>query len=345
MTRMNVIVPVCIAVSLIVGAGPLCEASSPSVLAPPQELVDGLRQAFSLEDDTEREAAIRELLDTHLVLSDLGHAKTVWMYLRQHRQWIDFSPYSDTFWRLAERFQTSSYANLPMYSYLRTAPRDERLAIYRKALRTGSAEVAPWSPECTVFDAIHGAAYDGLIELEDDIRAAYQGIRPALQKLVSFDDLLLDLHLRAGAENRQDAARLAAERLRDMDPLEFRRSMEESPVFDRVVQETLDEVCAVSPFDDTQSPACSAMADLYVTQLALGLSLSKRTPSQGDARRSPDWSTLPEWLNRNRYVHAGKMGFQATAAERCVDQATESWDLEKCLPEMQEDAQASADAQ
>jgi hypothetical protein len=286
--------------------------------------------AYAMSDPVDRDVAIRETLVTYLLGNDIGQVNLALEYLSRNQRWLDLTPFSDVFATLAERPGRVDEGSIPMWSYLRRVQRSERVALYREALVTGTAKVGSWDRPFARENAIMWASLDGVDELREQIEKAYPESRADFQQRKPLEAILLTLDCRSGGVDELDAANKAAQRFAATSPVAFRDRMERDPVFARVLDETVTEVCAINPYDGRQPTGCGSILELYVHQNALVLSLRQQAPVPGDAIAGVDRDSLPKWLRNLGGITLEGEYFSRVFEKRCTDTAM-SWNLEKCL--------------
>jgi len=174
--------------------------------------------------------------------------------------------------------------------------RDERLRIYSAAIVEGRTTLQHGWPLLRQT-AIGAAAIDGLAELKPLIEAHYPEESAEVRSAFPLPELLVRLELGAGASDREDANRLASERLAAMKDADFRDRMNTDAAFQKVVGDIATYVCAVDTFAPRRNPGCASIKDIVKRQ-----SSSTRKFARRAARRQPPRSR-PCNAMRSELIH------------------------------------------
>jgi hypothetical protein len=301
----------------------------PEQIRSPDGMHEAMCNAYAIADPVDRETAMREVLETYLLVDDIKVVNLALNYLGRNQRWLDLTPFSDVFAALAEKpgRMNEDVDGYPMWSYLRRAPMSERIALCREALVSGAAKVSSWSRPFARENALQMAALDGLDELRDEIRKAHATSVPYFRKHNSLEYLLMTLDQRAGATDRVDAAKRAAQRFEETDAKELRERMAEDVTLARVLDETAKEVCAINPYDGSQPPGCESILEVYVRQMAM-VAVDKTGSAASSERGFEVMESAPAWLQKLGVNRIGDQPFNMEFVDRC--RGSSSWDLEKC---------------
>jgi hypothetical protein len=188
----------------------------------------------------------------------------------------------------------ASLRNTIAANRLEDAPREERAALYRTAVRDGSARV-PGGDVMVRSVALGMAAADGLeefrplvIQFSPEINRAH-----ARNGYQESDYLLILLAFRAGASDRVQANRLHAGRLLELSDDRFFERMNNEPAFREATNALASLACHA-----WQSGECQKLATLYVRQKEYQAKFQKTEtlPSEEKAPpRTPDGDLV--WMS------------------------------------------------
>ena len=301
----------------------------PEQIRSPDGMHEAMCNAYVIADPLDRETAMREVLETYLLVDDIEVVNLALNYLARNRRWLDLTPFSDVFVALAEKPGRGYEDSYPMWSFLRRAPKSERIALCREALATGAAKVGPWNWTFARENALVLASRDGMAELREEIQNAYGSseIDFRFRKLYPLEYLLMTLDQRAGAADRVDAAKRAAQRFEETEANELRERVAGDATLARVLDETAREVCAINPYDGSQPPGCESILEVYVRQMAMVV--ADKTGSAASSERGFEvMESAPAWLQKLGANRIGDQPFNMEFVDRC--RGSSSWDLEKC---------------
>ena len=302
------LVPVlCIAATLAIYADDL--PGKVSLLPAQQAVADAAR----ISDPVTREAALRDAIRTGLLESEPAVAKEVLGYLGKSIRWLDLRPFEDilTEYGRAHPSDDAVFWFLDDLDLFR-APRDERLRVYAAAIVEGSARLKRGAPLLRQT-AMRLAAADGLAELKPLIETHYAEETAQDRRLFPLPDLLVRLGLGAGAADREDAYRLASERLAAMNDGVFRDRMNTDEAFKKVVDGIASDVCAVDPFAPRRNPGCASIKDIVKRQLQLEKTTEEATKAATTTSISPMQryeERRDSWLGRMQESSAGEPSVQ-----------------------------------
>jgi hypothetical protein len=254
-----------------------------------------VRDAASLRDPAEREAALREAIRKGLLESEPKVANEVLGYLGDQMRWLDLRPFEDLlteYGRIDPLHYRATWL-LDQAELFRT-PRDERLRIYSAAIVEGRTTLKHGRP-LPRQSAMLLASDDGLIELKPLIETYYPEEPADVRSGLPLPELLTRLDLGAGASDREDANRLASERVAAMKDTEFRDRMNTDEAFRKVVDQIATYVCAIDGFAPRRNPGCTSIKDVVKRQLQL-----EKTTEEA-ARAATTTSTSTSTSIRQRY--------------------------------------------
>lgn len=277
----------------------------------PQE--EAIEDAARMTDPTAREAALRDALRKGLLESNPLVANEVFGYLAKTIRWLDLQPFEDILTDYG-RIDPLHYraASLLDEAGLFRAPRDERLRIYAAAI-VGGKTTLKRGDTLLRQTALELAAIDGLAELKPLIETYYADESPEVRRLLPLRDLLVRLDLDAGAADREDAYRLASERLAAMNDGAFRDRMNTDEAFKKVVDGIASDVCAVDAFAPRRNPGCASIKDIVTRQLRLEKTTEEATRTATATSVSPVQryeERRDSWLGRMQESSAGEPSVQ-----------------------------------
>jgi hypothetical protein len=226
-----------------------------------EELINAIR----ITDSDIRRDRLEKILYKLLTDSDYDNYDLASLYIAELVQWFDFTPY-EWIGKEEEKAQVhgSRFLALLDLQDLSSMDHDQRVEILRSAIVESKVKLARGS-ELHRINAISIATYSGIIELQ-----------PLVEKyLAEFTDAdrakySLALSLTVGANDRDDAMLLAAERLQAINACEFRRRMREDKIFFTVALDFTERACLVSPIDGYQIPACHEYYKLFAREWRRG---------------------------------------------------------------------------
>lgn len=238
----------------------------PSLLPEEQAIYDAAR----ISDPGAREAALRQTIRKGLLESPPEVARLVLGYLGDHSRWLDVRPFEDLITEYG-RSNNPTSRNVGWFLdsiELARMSRDERLRLHTLAIVDGSTTLRHgWT--LLRQSAMLLASDYGLAELKPLIEAHYAELLPGEQRNVALPEVLIRLDLSAGGADREDANRLAGDRLATMKDTEFRERMNTDAAFQKVVTEIASYVCAVDPYRRRRNPGCASIKEIVKRQLRL----------------------------------------------------------------------------
>ena len=249
--------------ALVALAAVASEEPAERVLGP---AVQAIQRAAIVKEPAEREQALREGIRAGLLSADPEVRREVFSYLcRMSDRWLDLRPYTD----LLEQYaavpgEGGRGLRLADDVELFRAPREERIELYRRAIVEGKVLLKRGTP-LDRWNAVRGAAWQGLDELRPLIETYYP-LTPGLAADTPIEQLRLWLDLRAGAIDREDALRLASQRLAKLEDREFESRMDGDPIFKQTVLQNAQDACALNPFTGERNPACASLYEIAKKQ-------------------------------------------------------------------------------
>lgn len=246
-------------------------------LTPEQQAV---HDAASIKDPDERGRSLERAISAGLLASDHKTRYQVLVYLENNRRWIDLRRFESIVIQFS-KIDQNGVSGLWMLddAELMRAPRDRREDDYRRAISSGKITLPHGGP-LSRKAAILLACDEGLDSLAPLIRDYVETEHPE-----EYAKLLTTLELGAGAEDREDAIRLSARRLRDMDPGVVYKRVNDDPEFRGVVTRVAEEGCMYNPFLGGKNHACADMKIVVGSLSAHDAELKKR---RARAAASPD---------------------------------------------------------
>lgn len=260
-------------------------------LTPAQKAV---AEAASVKDPEDRVEALRRAIRAGLLAFDRQTRNEVFGYLSANSRWIDLHPYADLIEAFSEADSHHRGSGLLDENQLPRLPRSHRLEIYRQAITQGSVRLAHGST-LTREAASSLAAFEGITELRALVFESAGQVEKRWRKSFDFESFNSLFELTAGAEDRDDATRLAAHRLFEISPPTVRARMDQDEGFRSAVIRIASYGCAIDPFSGRRSPGCGRMSEVV---RRLGPAAAARTPS-AEERSSPG-SGKENWLDTLR---------------------------------------------
>jgi hypothetical protein len=233
-------------------------------------------------------------------------ANEVFGYLEKHMRWLDLRPFVDL---LEEYHWLDRGRGLADHAELFRAPRDERLRVYAAAIVEGSTKLKRGTP-LPRQSAMLLASDDGLAELKPLIETYYPEEPADVRSGLPLPELLTRLDLGAGAIDREDANRLASERIAAMKDGEFRDRMNTDEAFRKVVDQIATYVCAIDAFAPRRNSGCASIKDVVKRQLQLEKTAeaarAATTTSTSTSTRQRYEERRDSWLGRMQASSAGE---------------------------------------
>ena len=260
-------------------------------LTPEQQAV---QDAASIKDPDERERSLERAISAGLLAPDHKTRYQVLVYLENNRRWIDLRPFASIVIQFS-KIDQNGVSGLWMLDDLELmrAPRSRREDVYRMAIVDGGITLPHGRPLPRKV-AIRGACYEGMDSLAPLIREYVKAEYPE-----EGAKLLTALELGAGAEDREDAIRLSARHLREMDAAAVYDKMAADGDFRSVVTRVTEEGCASNPFLGGKNPGCADMK-VVVGHLSAHETEVKRKAlaAAGPAARVSSSAFQKSWLDR-----------------------------------------------
>ena len=213
-----------------------------------------IRDAASIKDPEERQRELEKAISVGLLAPDHDTRYHVFLYLERNGRWIDIRPFAATLLRFSQ-LDNLGRGGLWMLdeAELMRAPRGRREDTYRMAITDGETTL-PHGRPLGRKSAILLACDDGLDSLAPFIRDYVKAEYPE-----GYAALLTTLALGAGAEDRDDAIRLSAKRLRSMETGVLYERLAGDESFRKVVTRVATDGCASNPFLGGVNAGCADM--------------------------------------------------------------------------------------
>ena len=271
---------------------------------------EAIEKAARVADPAARETALRQAIRKGLLDREPAIANEVFGYLSRNIRWLDLRPFEDI---LTEYSRIDPLHERAMWlmdeaELLRT-PRDQRLRIYSAAIVEGTTTLRHGRP-LPRQSAMLLAAADGLAELKPLIETHYPEESAEVRRDLPLPELLTRLELGAGAADREDANRLASERLAGMKDDEFRERMGTDAAFRKVVEDISSYVCIPDPYLVRRNPGCASIKAIVKRQLDLEAKAAQvKSLGAGAATRPPKSFEQPAetWLGKMQEFSAGEL--------------------------------------
>jgi hypothetical protein len=264
-------------------------------LTPAQQAV---HDAASIKDPGERERALEKAIAAGLSPPDPDASYQVYVYLADNARWIDLRPFASLLIQFGRTHLLGHRALRTLdEAELMRAPRHQREDACRMAIMDGKT-LLPHGASLIRKVAILFACDDGLDSLAPLIRDYLMTEYPQ-----EHAKLLAALELGAGAEDREDAIRLSAQRLRGMDAAALYERMDADADFRSVVTRVTEDGCASNPFLGGVNRGCADMKIVVGRLSAHEAELKKKTPAVGplDAKVA-SFPPKETWLGRLRHA-------------------------------------------
>jgi len=270
---------------------------------------EAIEKAARVADPVARETALRQAIRKGLLESPPGIANEVFGYLSRNVRWLDLQPFEDIVMEFSKTDPTHRGIWLLDEAELLRTPKDERLRMYSAAIVEGTTTLRHGRP-LPRQSAMLLAADDGLAELKPLIETYYPAEPADVRRDLPLPDLLIRLDLGAGATDREDAARLASERLVAMKDDEFRDRMDTDAAFRKVVEAISSYVCVPDPYLVRRNPGCASIKTIVKRQLELEAKAAQVRSLSAGAAAQPQTSVadrLGTWLGRMQESSAGEL--------------------------------------
>jgi hypothetical protein len=288
----------CAIIITIIASGLVLETSASTPDAPPY-VPPGIEQAAAIPDDDKRIKALDSALQECLLGKDLERRGAAIGWLSRNSRWLDLSPFEHTLMRLDDIESFNPGKTILDRWELARSPKMHRLAVYREAMHSSPDRISGGvaygrADRLMPSTAITAATWDGIYELREDILRGYERLAPEVKRSLPVERILIELELRQGAANREEAAFLAAKRLAMIEPAEFRERMN-APIFRESVLDIAKYVCEPNPFTGDLNPGCELVMSIYWQQLG-----------SDESATAPADPLLPGWnAELGDYAHRG----------------------------------------
>ena len=308
----------------------VAEGEGPHRRTPEEAARDSLRLAAALEAGRETKVftELRQEIARQFTLPHEGEREAVLAWLGSHEWEIGTElviELDEVYRKMYSTGVTSEDLKSSIADRrLRIAPREERARVYWEAVRKGESDYGARS-KMNRASAIVRACAEGL----GDFAGPAQAFAAEIDADLSLPGVkrsrmaLWDAQLRRGARDGDDAVRLHAERVLEMDPKEFADLMSTDLEFRQTTLGLAQGTCPMERggvLNEKRKPlteACRTMARLYLAQAARGKEGSREPkpellpdPARTEAARA-DWLTeLGAWTAnaRDRMASEGSPG-------------------------------------
>lgn len=231
------------------------------------EAAQQIQRAAALPDGVEREDALRIALRAGLTQPDKAACDEVFEYLTSNQRWLDLRPYAEIV-RQVDPTHSRKANWLLDEAELIHGLRSDRLRWFDLAITGGEVKL-PHGRPLTRELAMSFAAIQGLSELEPLIQQYAAQVDERWRKSFQFESFPSMFELGNGAENREDALRLASERLAQMEDSDVRARMDRDAGFRMAIFQVAEDVCALNPFSGRLNKGCSKMKEVVRRQIVL----------------------------------------------------------------------------
>lgn len=263
--------------------------------------VEALVRAGRIADASERETALRVAVAEALLGGAEAQQRSAYEFLTKNAVWIDPRPFSGILEEYGRRHPELLVELFLESQQLLRAPREERMAIYLRAVRDGAVTLSGGS-KLTRAQALDIACGEGMVELKSEmIRAA--GLQMAEGEATGvLSECLVELELTDGAESGLTAYRAAAAHLTSMPDDVFRGRVRSDPVFRLLIENHLRGACVRNPFTGQTDPACCEFAAIARRQVELDRRLKRDgldtpIPTPADPRQMGNYVAARVWLD------------------------------------------------
>jgi hypothetical protein len=265
----------CAIITAIFASALALESSASTPLDPPY-VPPEIEQAAAIPDEDERIAALDLALQECLLGKDLERRGAALGWLSRNSRWLDLSPFEHTLMRLDDIESFNPGKTILDRWELARSPKMHRLAVYREAMHSSPDRISGGvaygrADRLMPSTAITAATWDGIYELWEDILRGYERLAPEVKRWFPVERILIELELRQGAGDREEAEFLGAKRLSMIEPAEFREKMDD-PIFRKSVLDIAKYVCEPNPFTGELNAGCELVMSIYRQQIELGKS-------------------------------------------------------------------------
>lgn len=274
---------------------------TPSRLERREPVVEALVQALQIADASERETAMRVAVAEALLGGTEAEQRTAYEILTKNAMWIDPRPFSAILVEFGRKHPTLRVELFLESQQLLRAPREERMAIYIRALRDGAVALSGGS-RLTRAQALDIACGEGMLELRSEIVRAARLQMAEGEATGVLSQCLVELELTDGAESGFTAYRAAAAHLTSMPDDVFRNRVRSDPVFRLLIEDYVRGACVPNPFTGQTDPACCEFATIARRQVELDRRLKRDgldtpIPTPADPRQMGNYVGATVWLD------------------------------------------------
>lgn len=275
-------------------------ACSPVAEAPlPIGLHDSLVHAFDIENETQRETAIENILREYLAHESREVVNQTVVYLWRNQRWIDLRRYEHLVASISPEFSLESWLAERMFDkyQLRSQPLGHRLEFYQTALIEGKAKF-PHGSSFDLDDAARSVASTGLTDLTPLLEERFPETRMATRHGITFDEFMSNFELFMGATDWDSAYLLAVKRLNDINDRVFRERISNDDDFRSQARGVFNYVCAEDPFTGSIAPGCEFVLRIYIRQACFWFKseLKRREAGEKPSMPGPCGSHPISWL-------------------------------------------------
>ena len=224
--------------------------------------VEAIRKAGAVQGEVEQTLALREALEGALFSPREDARREAIEFLSLFRRQMNLAALADLLRSYDQRYAKSIGGVLVAWSEIDHLPGPERAALYEEAIERGFVS-RPGIGGLHRSSAMGLAATEGIKKLRPLIERFYADLSQQEKRSYPQEELLATLTLRAGGKDRDDAVRLAAERVAALRPEELALQMNGTEAFRKAVIEVAEEACRPHPFSGERSPGCKALRDAY----------------------------------------------------------------------------------
>jgi hypothetical protein len=283
----------------LLGGSPVRAISGGVLGLTPEE--KAVRDAASIRDPRRREDALRDAIRDGLLSADPAIRDRIFSYLSENTRWLDLKPYADVIEQFAKTDSLHRGLWLLDDNELAKAPRTERLVVYRAAIENGVTRLGRGRP-LTRESAMAFAASEGMTEVEPLVAQFSPMVEARWKESFQFQTFPALFQLCGGAQDREDALRLASQRLAAMADKEVKAKMDDDSGFRGAVLQVARDVCAADPFSgNRRNPGCADMKGVIGRQMALELHARKAdAESSAIGSASPAEERSDSWLTKLR---------------------------------------------
>ena len=225
------------------------------------EKTEKICQALRIPSPGRRVAEARAALEEALKAEDPHVARAVGAMVQKLRSRVDLRPFADLFATACEKSKGRCFWGPAEedWSLVWAGSRSERLDVFERAIRSGSAQLARGTLVQRRW-AVRYAAEQGLEELRPLSSEYIATLTEARLKKLDLANVPSMFELCSGAGGYVDAARRAGSRIAVLPDQEFEIRMSEDEGFRDAVLLVAGRVCETDPLMNAVAPECSLVA-------------------------------------------------------------------------------------